>query len=188
MTVDEPSEFGLRVSPTARSAGMREEGWAHATAWGTVLNAVPKPLSARKMRLWIVALCRHAKTDGTEPEEIHCLDLIERFVDGLTALRRAAPARQHARAFRARERDRPLGLGDRPRQHHADRHDLIMRSIGRVAAAAETVEQHAAGDLRTQPALEPGHELGGHREAPDRAMRRGACWQNAGLTEGRIRP
>jgi hypothetical protein len=80
----------------------------------------------------------------------------ERAVDGLAALRGAAAARQHRHAFLAgdldRGRDVVAVLGD----DDAQRLDLVDRCIGRVAAAAEAVEQHVALDLTAEAFFEAG--------------------------------
>ena len=86
----------------------------------------------------------------------------ERVVDGLSALRGAAAAGQHADAFLACDRDRALGIGYASRHDDADRHHLIVRRVGRVAAAIVPAEQHVARDLGLQPPLQPGHYLRGH--------------------------
>ncbi len=67
--------------------------------------------------------------------------------DRLTALRRAATARQHRHpGFGGNgdgRRDVVLGLG----HHDAERQDLVDRSVRRVAPAARGVEEHIAPDL-----------------------------------------
>ena len=42
--------------------------------------------------------------------------------------------------------------------HHAERHDLVVRGVGGIAAAREAVEMHAAGDLGLEPPLQPGQQ------------------------------
>ena len=60
----------------------------------------------------------------------------QRFADGLPGLRGAAAARQHGDAFATGNAYRPFGFFYRARGDHADRHDLIMRGVGGVTAAA----------------------------------------------------
>ncbi len=47
--------------------------------------------------------------------------------------------------------------------------DLIMRRVGRIAAAAEAVEQHVATDLRSEPAFKGGQQSGSHAAVPERS-------------------
>ena len=84
----------------------------------------------------------------------------QRFADGLAGLRRAAAARQDGRALAAGNRYRPIGLLDRARRDHADRHDLVVGGIGCVAAARKTVELNLAGQFGLQPPLQTGHDNG----------------------------
>ena len=93
----------------------------------------------------------------------------ERFVDGLAGLRGPAAARQHRDAFLPGERDSPLGLCDRARQNDAHRHDLVVRGVGRIAAAGEAVEPHLAGELRPEPSFQPGPYDRGHDVFPIRS-------------------
>ena len=80
----------------------------------------------------------------------------QRRVDGLAALRGAAAARRDRHAFLPRDRNRPTGFLDRARRDHAHRHDLIVRRVGGVAAAAEAVEQDLAGQFGFETALQAG--------------------------------
>ena len=82
----------------------------------------------------------------------------DRMVDGLAGLRRAAAARRHRHALGAADLDRPFRLLHRARHHHAERHDLVVRGVGGVAAAREAVEMHAARDLGLQPPLQSGQQ------------------------------
>ncbi len=82
----------------------------------------------------------------------------QRWADGLAALRGAAAARQHRHPLRTRNRNGPIGLLDGPRRHHADRHDLVVRSVGRVAAAGEPIETHVPGQFGLQPPFQAGHD------------------------------
>ena len=83
----------------------------------------------------------------------------EGAIDGLAALGGAAAARQHGHAFLARQRNGALGLRDRARRHHPDRHDLVMGGVGCIAAAREAIEAYVAGDLGFEPAFKPGWGL-----------------------------
>ncbi len=108
----------------------------------------------------------------------------QRGVDRLPALRRAAAARRHADALVARDRYRPIGVLDRARRHHAERHDLVVRGVGRVAAAREAVEHDVAGALRLQAAFQPRHD----RFAHPHHLARGCCpYPPKALTDYRIR-
>ena len=73
------------------------------------------------------------------------------------------PRGVHADALLARERDRALGFLDRARRDHAERHDLVVRGVGGVAAAGEAVELHVAQQLRLEPPFEPGQDRFSHR-------------------------
>ena len=112
----------------------------------------------------------------------------QRLIDRLPALRGAAAAREHAHPLGAGDRDRALGLGNRLRQHDAERQHLVMRGVGRVAAAAEGVEEHAAADLGGEPPFEAGHEPGHHGPGPIAAKMSGKHLRPIGLTEVCIRP
>ena len=68
-------------------------------------------------------------------------------VDGLAALRGAAAARGDDPALVAGDRKRPQRLVHGPGNHHAERHDLVERGVGRVAAAVEGVEENVARNL-----------------------------------------
>ncbi len=82
------------------------------------------------------------------------------MVDGLAGLRGAAAARRYGDALRTANRERMFGVRDRARGDHADRHDLIMRGVGRIAAAGESVEVNIAGLLRLEPPFERFFERG----------------------------
>ena len=81
----------------------------------------------------------------------------QRVADGLPGLRGAAAARQHADAFAAGNADRPFGFLDGARGDHADRHDLVMRGVGGIAAAGEAVELHLPAQFGLQPPFQAGH-------------------------------
>ena len=72
-------------------------------------------------------------------------------IDGLAALRGAATAWRHDPAIVAADRECAQRFVDGARHHHAGRHDLVERRVGRVAAAAERIEQDLAGGLPLQP-------------------------------------
>ena len=59
------------------------------------------------------------------------------FIDRLSALRGAAAARGDDPPVVAGDRERPQRLVHRSRHHHAERHDLVERGVGRVTAAVE---------------------------------------------------
>ena len=71
-------------------------------------------------------------------------------IDGLAALRSAAAARGDDPPVIACNRQRPQRLVHAAGHNHARGHDLIERGVGRVATAAERIEQHVAGDLTEQ--------------------------------------
>ena len=107
----------------------------------------------------------------------------QRRVDGLPALRGAAAARRDRHALFPRDLDRPAGFLDRARRHHADRHDLVVRGVGGIAAAAEAVEHDVAGQLRLQAAFQAGPQRFRHgrshsREGLVRLAGEGPCPQS----------
>ena len=71
----------------------------------------------------------------------------QRLADRLPGLRGTTPARQHADALGASYGDGAFGLFDAARGDHADGHDLVVRGVGGVAAAAEAVELHFASQF-----------------------------------------
>ena len=75
-------------------------------------------------------------------------------IDGLSALGGARAAGRDGHAFLASQRKgskrRLNGFGD----HHAERRHLVMRRVGRVAAAAECVEEDVPLDLAFQALFE----------------------------------
>ena len=81
----------------------------------------------------------------------------QRVADGLPGLRGSAAARQHADALATRDAYRPFGFFYRARGNHADRHDLVMRGVGRVTAAGEAVELHVPAQFGLQPPFQAGH-------------------------------
>ena len=68
----------------------------------------------------------------------------ERGADGLPALRTARPARENRNAEIGGNRDRSDGIGIGLRHRHADRHDLVDRRVGAVAAPRRVVEHQFA--------------------------------------------
>jgi len=74
---------------------------------------------------------------------------------GLPALRGAGTARQYRHSLLAGDRDRRSGVFAAPRHDHPQRLDLVDRGIGRIAPAAESVEQHLAADFTAQARFEP---------------------------------
>jgi len=133
------------------------------------------------------ASARHIEIEDTV-EIFRAVDH-EGMVDGLAALRRSTPARQHRHALRPRQRDGALGLRNGPWRHHADRHHLVMRSVGGVAAPCEAIEPHVAADLGLEPAFQPGRRY--HRHVALAAINlvsrpSGQC--RTDLTDCRIRP
>ncbi len=90
----------------------------------------------------------------------------QRLVDRLPGLRGAATARQHRDSLLARQRNSAHGVRDSARQDDADRHDLVVRGIGRITAAAEAVEQDLALELSLEPPFESGQYRGHHGTLP----------------------
>ena len=74
----------------------------------------------------------------------------QRAADRLPRLRGAAPARQQRHALLARDRHRRAHVLVRPRHDHADRLDLVVRRVRRIAPAREAIEQHLALELLAQ--------------------------------------
>ena len=68
-------------------------------------------------------------------------------VDRLAALRGAAAARGDDQAVVARDRKRAQRLIDGTGDHDPERHDLVERRVGGVAAAVESVEKDVAGHV-----------------------------------------
>src|SRR5260221_12225932 len=109
----------------------------------------------------------------------------ERGIDCLPGLRGSGAAREHAHALLARNRYRVLGCLGRTRRDDADRHDLVVRAVGRIAAARERVELDLTQEMRLEPPLEPRHDSLGHSTySPPQINSRAA----RGLTDSRIRP
>src|SRR5690606_10984369 len=79
----------------------------------------------------------------------------QRLVDRLAALGGAAATRGHADTFVFGDFYRLFGFFYRTRNDNAERHHLIVRGIGRIAAAGETVECHFAAETGLQPPLQP---------------------------------
>ena len=99
-------------------------------------------------------LDRHRARLGVEVEDVievlaHVDD--QRLAHRLAALRRARPARQHGHALLAGDLHGADDVLLAFRHHHADRLDLVDRGVGRVAPAAEGVEQHLALELAAEP-------------------------------------
>src|SRR6266702_242766 len=80
----------------------------------------------------------------------------ETVIDGLAALRGAAAARGDLQSLVAGNRQRPQRLVHGLGHDHAGRHDLVERSVGGVAAAAEAVEQDVTGHFRAPAPFERG--------------------------------
>ena len=70
----------------------------------------------------------------------------ERGTDRLAALRAARAARQYGHTHFAAHVERGPHVVVRARHQHAERLDLVDRSIGRVAPARRGVEQEFSGD------------------------------------------
>src|SRR6266511_240929 len=119
-----------------------------------------------------IELVEHdARLDHTAPAGHVKLDQVveifravdnERGTDRLAGLRGARAPRQHADALLARNCQRMLRLLHRARRDDAERQDLVMRGVGRIAAARERVELHLAEEMRLEPPLEPRYDRLGH--------------------------
>ena len=81
----------------------------------------------------------------------------QRGADGLPGLRGAAAARQHRDALGPGNSYRSFGFFYRARGDDADRHDLVMRGVGRITAAGEAVELHLPAQFGLQPPFQAGH-------------------------------
>ena len=90
----------------------------------------------------------------------------QRMIDRLPALRGAAAARQHGDALFLRDRYRAIGFLDRSGRDHADRHHLIMRGIGGIAAAGERSKRTSPVISRCEPPLQPRHQAIGQSITP----------------------
>src|SRR5262249_39439785 len=118
----------------------------------------------------------------------------ERRVDGLPGLRGARSARQHARALLACDCKGVFRFRHRARRNHADGHDLIMRSIGGIAAARERIEPDVAEELPFEAPLEARQDNITHDRAVIRSTYSSSntkwrgCLAPRALTECRIRP
>ena len=156
---------GVAVAQRARAAGIVADHAADGGArGGGDVDRKPQPVRAQPA----IELVEHdAGFDRAAPaghvERQHMVEMAravddQRGIHGLAGLRGAAAARQHAHAFLARERERVLGLFDRARRDHADRHDLVVRGVGGIAPARERVEVHLAQEMRLEPPLEPRHD------------------------------
>src|SRR6185503_9447806 len=75
----------------------------------------------------------------------------QRLADGLSGLRRATAARENRCAFAAGNRYRPIGLFNRARGDHADRHNLVMGGVGGVSAAGEAIELNLTSQFGPEP-------------------------------------
>jgi hypothetical protein len=75
-------------------------------------------------------------------------------IDGLAALRGPAATWRDDPAVVATDRQRSERLVDAPRHHHARRHDLVERRVGRIAAAVERIEEDIARNFSREPVFE----------------------------------
>jgi hypothetical protein len=88
MTVDEPSEFGLRVTPTARGGAMTEEEWERCDSPGRALQAINRLIRSansglrRKFRLVGCHALRRIQRHATDERFGRALDVAERHFDG----------------------------------------------------------------------------------------------------------
>src|SRR5215472_2961588 len=74
----------------------------------------------------------------------------QRASESLPALRSPGATRQHRDPLLARNRDRRGGMLAALRHDDTQRLDLVDRSIGRIASAAESIEQYLTADLAPQ--------------------------------------
>ncbi len=153
----------VAVAQRARAAGIVADHAADGGARGG--RDVDRKPQAVRLEPAVELVEHDAGLDHAAPAgDVELEDVVEMFravddqrrVDGLAALRGAAAARQHAHALLARDRDRALGLLDRARRHHAERHDLVVRGVGGVAAAGEAVERDLARELALSRRSSPG--------------------------------
>ena len=156
---------GVAVAQRARAAGIVADHAADGGARGG-RDVDRKPQAVRlELAVELVehdAGLDHAAAAG-DVELDHIVEIFravddQRGVDGLAALRGAAAARRDRHALLPRDRNRPRRLVDAARRHHAHRHDLIVRGVGGVAAAAETVEHDLAGQFGFEAAFQAGSQ------------------------------
>ncbi len=173
----------VAVAQRARAAGIVADHAADGGArGGRDVDREPQPV---RTELPVELIEHDAGLDHAAPRrDVELQDMVEifravdhqRLVDGLAGLRGAAAARQHADALLARQRQRVFGFLDRLRGDHAERHDLVVRGVGGVAAAREGVEAHVAQELRLEAAFEAGKDGVSHlRVLPSTVMRRASA-------------
>jgi hypothetical protein len=83
MTVDEPSEFGLRVSPTARSVAMTEAEWLTGNILLPLLRIVLGTDQYRRLRLLACACARQCGADLVSDSARLAIDASEQYADRL---------------------------------------------------------------------------------------------------------
>src|ERR1700694_160698 len=76
-------------------------------------------------------------------------------IDGLAALRSPAAARRDDPAVVPGDGEHLQRFVHGSGDHDAERHDLVKRSVGRIAAAAKGVEKNVAGGIRPEPLFKP---------------------------------
>ena len=105
----------------------------------------------------------------------------QRRAGRLAALARAGAARQHRHGELARDLEGDRDVAVALRHEHADRHDLVDRGVGRVAAARGRVEQHVAFGLAAQAPVERDGDF--VRRQPRPFRRRGASGEALGAVD-----
>ena len=106
-------------------------------------------------RALVIDCSKHLDIDRDHAVEIFAAIDNQRLRNRLPALRGARTARQHRCSLLASDRDCCGGVLAAPRHDHPQRLDLVDRGIGRIAPAAESVEQHLAADFTAQARFEP---------------------------------
>jgi len=105
----------------------------------------------------------------------------QRRAGRLAALARAGAARQHRHGELAGDIERDGDVAIALRNEHADRHDLVDRGVGRIAAARGRVEAHFAFGLAAQAPVEGDGDV--VRRQPRPFRRRGASGETLGAVD-----
>jgi hypothetical protein len=149
------------VADRARAAGVVAGHAAYCCAAGG--RHVDREPQAGQPELAVEIIEHDARLDDAGAVDLVDLDQLlqmlaivdnERPPDRLAGLRGAAPARQHGHALLARYAQRRADVVVRPRGHHAQRLDLVVRGVRGVAPAREAIEQHLALQLAAQAVRE----------------------------------
>jgi hypothetical protein len=83
MTVDEPSEFGMRVAPVTHPAAMTEEGWLTGNTLLPLLRYALGTNQYRRLRLLACACARQCGADLVSDSARLAIDASEQYADRL---------------------------------------------------------------------------------------------------------